>query len=242
MNTELFYQVVGHYGIYAIFIFVMLEGDITLLLAGVLAHSLFFGDYSFAQVLIAGTVGGVISDNIAYGMGRSFCHTVSGFHFYKAASPRIEILTSRFGMSSIFLSKFIWGLRWAACIFYGVGKMPYTRFLPLSLASCFLWTFVLSGAGYFFSSTVTNIIGDYHRIGIFLFIIVVCGIVGFYLVERYWLSKRVEEVTPEQLHKIEHAAQEKLHDLQERMHFRKKDRRVKKSKRKIQKRSEVKGD
>jgi membrane protein DedA with SNARE-associated domain len=231
MKTQLFYEFVGHYGIYAILILVMLEGDITLLLAGVLAHSLFFGDYSFGQVLFAGTIGGVISDNIAYAMGRGFCHTVSNFRFYRAASPRIEVLTDKFGVSSIFLSKFIWGLRWAACIFYGVGKMPYTRFLPVSFASCFLWSFCLSGAGYFFSSTVTNLIGDFHQIGIFLFIIVLCGVVGFYLAECYWLSKKVEEVTPEQLHKLEHAAQATFHDLQERIHWRKEKRRMKKSQR-----------
>lgn len=241
MDTQFFYELVGHYGIYAILILVMLEGDITLLLAGVLAHSMFFGDYSFGQVLIAGTIGGVISDNVAYSLGRSFCHTASNFHFYKAASPRIESLIAKFGMSSIFLSKFIWGLRWAACIFYGVGKMRYTRFLPLSFASCFLWSFCVSGMGYFFSSTVTSLIGDFHQIGIFLFIIVLSGVVAFYFIERYWLSKKVEEVTPEQLHKLEHAAQATFHDLQERMHLRKAKRRPKKSQRN-QKRSEVKGE
>ena len=34
----------------------MIEGDITLLLAGVLAHSYFFGEYSFARVLFWGTL------------------------------------------------------------------------------------------------------------------------------------------------------------------------------------------
>jgi hypothetical protein len=65
----------------------------------------------------------------------------------------------------------------------------------------------------------------------FLFIIVICGIVTFYLIERYWLSKKVEEVTPEQIHKLEHAAQATFHDLQERMHLRKQKRRMKKSQR-----------
>lgn len=241
MKTQLFYELVGHYGIYAIFILVMLEGDITLLLAGVLAHSMFFGDYSFGQVLIAGTLGGVISDNMAYALGRGFCHTANNFRFYRAASPRIESLTSKFGVTSIFLSKFIWGLRWAACIFYGVGRMPYMRFLPLSFASCFLWSFCVSGIGYFFSSTVTNLIGDFHQIGIFLFVIVLCGVLAFYFIERYWLSKKVEEVTPEQIHKLEHAAALKFHDFQERIHLRKDKRRKKKSQRN-EKRTVAKGD
>jgi hypothetical protein len=99
----------------------------------------------------------------------------------------------------MFLSKYIYGLRWASCIFYGVGRMPYLRFLLLSLGSCFLWVFVLSGAGYFFSGAVIGIIGDFERLGKALLVIVVVGIICFYVAERFWLSKKVEEADPERL-------------------------------------------
>jgi membrane-associated protein len=215
MHPDLFYQLIGQYGLYAVLILVMIEGDITLLLAGVLAHSHFFGEYSFARVLFWGTLGGVASDNIAYAAGRGFRKGVSDLHFYRSASPRMERLTTQFGPLSIFLSKYIYGLRWATCIFYGVGRMPYLRFLGLSLASCFLWVFLLSGAGYFFSGAVMGLIGDFERLGKVLLVIVVLGIIGFYLAERFWLSKKVEEVTAERLQELEHVAQEKLHDLKQ---------------------------
>ncbi len=215
MHPDLFYQLIGQYGLYAVLILVMIEGDITLLLAGVLAHSHFFGPYSFARVLFWGTLGGFASDNIAYATGRGFRKGVSDLRFYRSASPRMERLTTKFGPLSIFLSKYIYGLRWATCIFYGVGRMPYLRFLILSLASCFVWVFVLSGAGYFFSGAVMGLIGDFQRLGKVLLVIVVLGIVGFYLAERFWLSKKVEEVNPERLQELEHVAQEKLHDLKQ---------------------------
>ncbi|MBA3355124.1 MAG: DedA family protein [Pyrinomonadaceae bacterium] len=215
MHPDLFYQLIGQYGLYAVLILVMIEGDITLLLAGVLAHSHFFGEYSFARVLLWGTLGGLASDNIAYATGRGFRKGVSDLRFYRSASARMERLTTKFGPLSIFLSKYIYGLRWATCIFYGVGRMPYLRFLMLSLASCFVWVFLLSGAGYFFSGAVIGLIGDFQRLGKVLLVIVVLGIVGFYLVERFWLAKKVEEVNPERLQEFEHVAQEKLHDLKQ---------------------------
>lgn len=215
MHLDFFYGLLGQYGLYAVFILVMVEGDITLLLAGVLAHSYFFGEYSFARVLLWGTLGGVVSDNAAYITGRGFCKGVGESSFYRAAKPRIERLTRNFGPLSIFLSKYIYGLRWAACIFYGVGHMPYLRFLLLSLGSCFLWVFVLSGAGYFFSGAVIGLIGDFQRLGKVLLVIVVLGISAFYLTERFWLSRKVEEADPERLQEFEHAAQEKLQDLRE---------------------------
>jgi len=215
MHLDFLNDLLFQYGLYAVFILVMVEGDITLLLAGVLAHSGFFGDYSFARVLIWGTIGGCLSDNFAYFAGRGFCEGVSGFRFYRAAQPRLQRLTHKFGPLSIFLSKYIYGLRWASCVFYGVGRMPYLRFLLLSFASCFLWVSVISGAGYFFSGAVMGLIGDFQRLGKVLLVIVVVGITAFYLAERFWLSPKVEDANPERLQEFEHAATEKLQDLKQ---------------------------
>ena len=218
-NLDFLYDLIGQYGLYAVFALAMIEGDITLLLAGVLAHSRFFGEYSFLRVLLWGTLGGAVSDNIAYLVGRSFDKGIRDRRFYRAARPRIERLTNTFGGLSLFLSKYIYGLRWASCIFYGVGRMPYVRFFFISLASCFVWVSVLSGAGYFFSGAVIGIIGDFHRLGKILLVIVVVGIASFYFAERFWLSKKVEEVDPERFQEFEQAAQEKFQEFQERIPF-----------------------
>lgn len=215
MYLDFLYELIGQYGLYAVFLLVILEGDITLLIGGVLAHSGFFGPNSFLKLLIWATLGGCLSDNLAYFGGRAFCEGVREFRFYRAARPRLETLTNKFGGLSIFLSKYIYGLRWAACVFYGVGRMPYLRFLTLSFFSCFLWVFILAGAGYFFSGAVMGLIGDFQRLGKVLLVIVVVGIVGFYLIERFWLSPKVEKADPERLQELEHAAAEKLQDLRE---------------------------
>ena len=215
MDLQFFNELVGRFGLPAIFFLTMLEGDITLLLAGVLANNQAFGNYSFPMVLGVGTLGGVVSDNIAYMLGRGARSRVREYRFYMAARPRIERLTDTFGPLSMFISKYTYGLRWASCIFYGVAKMPYTRFLLLSLASCFLWVLTLCGVGYFFHSAIYNLLGDFHQLGIYLLIIVVVGVVGFYLAERFWLSKKVEEADPETIQKFEQAAEDKLLEIKE---------------------------
>jgi membrane protein DedA with SNARE-associated domain len=211
------------YGLYAVFFLAMIEGDLTLLLAGVLAHNDFFGNYSFARVLLWGTLGGFASDNLAYAVGRACNKTVRNFRIYRSAQSRMERLTDHFGTLSIFVSKYIYGLRWASCTFYGVARMPYVRFLPLSLASCFLWVFILSGVGYFFSSAVMGLIGDFRHVGKILLVIVVAGVLGFYLIKRLWLSKKVELAQPERLQEIEQAAIEGIKELsgeiQEKIHL-----------------------
>lgn len=219
MDGHPLYDLIGQYGLYAVFLLAMIEGDLTLLVAGVMAHHGFFGEYSFLKVACAGTLGGVAGDNAAYGMGRSFGGGISYFRFYRVARPRLERLTDKFGALSIFLSKYIYGLRTASCVFYGMGHMRYWRFLPLAFASCLLWVLILSGAGYFFSGAITGLIGDFERLGKILLVIVVIGIAVFYLTKRLWISKKVEEANPELIHELEHAAQEKLHEFQERIHL-----------------------
>ncbi len=229
-ESNFFYNLMGKYGLYAVFLGTMWEGDITLLLAGVLAHHGVFGDYGFAQVLGAGTLGGVMGDGLAYGGGRGFERSVRNFRFYKLAAPRIVELVDKFGTLSIFIVKYIYGLRIASCVFYGVGRMPLMRFTLLTIASVGAWVLVLSGVGYSFSGTIMRVIGDVQNITIYLLIILVVGVAGFYLVERFWLSKKVEEADPERLKGLEHAAQEKIQgikedvqdfkdEMQERMHL-----------------------
>jgi membrane protein DedA with SNARE-associated domain len=223
---QTFFDIISTSGIYAVFGLCMVEGDLTLLTSGVLAHEGFFGSYSFGKVFIAGMLGGVAGDSFGYLVGRVFRRTVRDYRFYKMAQPRIERLIAKFGGAAVILSKYIYGIRVAMCISSGVARMPYVRFLYLDTISCSIWAFLLAGAGYFFSGAVTNIIGDFHQIGIVLFVIVVVGVIGFYLLETLWLSKKVEQVAPEtvhmigeKIHDIEEAAQGKLHDLGERLHL-----------------------
>src|ERR1044072_6309358 len=88
------------YGLYGVFVLVVLEGDLTLLLAGVLAHSGFFDDgfikgYGFAKLVVWGTIAGFTSDNLAYGAGHIFSGTVRKVRVYRHAQPRLERMTKR---------------------------------------------------------------------------------------------------------------------------------------------------
>lgn len=213
MDLNFVNELMSRFGLPAIFFLTMVEGDITLLLAGVLSHGQAFGDYSFLQVLITGTLAGVASDQLAYALGRGMRSGVKKYRFYRAARSRIERLTGKFGSLSIFVSKFTYGLRWGACAFYGVAKMPYLRFLLLSFASCFVWVLTLAGAGFIFHSAIYNIVGDFKTFPIILLAVVAVGVVGFYLAEKYWLSKKVEEANPARIQKFEQAAEEKFQEI-----------------------------
>jgi membrane protein DedA with SNARE-associated domain len=209
------YQIIEQYGIYAVFALSTFEGDITLLISGVMAHSSFFGEYSFLKVLLAGIFGGVVGDSFGYWFGRVFANKIESYKFYQNAQPRIEKLVDKFGGLAIVVSKYIYGIRVAICVSSGVGKMPFSRFLFNDVISCSIWAFLLVTVGYTFSGAITSIIGNFKNVGIVLLVIVIIGVIGFYLLERFWLSKKVEQVEPETIHKLE----EKIHDIEDRLHI-----------------------
>lgn len=212
---QTFYQLFEQYGIYAVFALCTVEGDITLLLAGVLAHNGNFGPFGMLKVYLAGTLGGMVGDTFAYTVGRVFQKTVKDYSFYKMAQPRIERLVDKFGGFSVIVSKYIYGIRTAMCLFNGVGRMPFSKFLFLDFVSCSIWVLILSGVGYFFSGAITTIIGDFKQIGVALFFIMLIGIIAFYLIERFLLSEKLEDASPETIHKLE----KKLHNIEEKLHL-----------------------
>ena len=221
-----FYEIIAEYGIFAVFALCTVEGDITLLISGVMAHNEFFGPWSWFKVLFFGTLGGVIGDCFAYTIGRIAHENAKEYRFYQVAQPRIEKLIDKFGSFAIIISKYIYGIRVAMCVSYGVAQTPFLRFLASSAISCAIWVTVLSGVGYFFSGAITSMIGDYKRIGFGLFMIVMVGVIVFYVIERYWLSEKVEAANPEtiqmiedKLHVVEEVGSQTFRDLTERLHL-----------------------
>ncbi len=208
-------DLIREYGLWAVFFGVMIEGDLTLLLAGVLAH---YGLFSFSEALLVGSVGGFIGDSISYLIGYTGKERIKNSNFYQHAKPRLERLSGRFGIYSIFLVKYVYGLRTAASVLWGFAHMRFRRFGPLTLASCWLWSLVLIGSGYFFSGAIGVIIGEVQRIGILLLLAfaLACLIaLALYLLERYVIARKVPEMEPPLLHETIHDTLETLHEKRE---------------------------
>ena len=177
------------YGLWVVFFGTMIEGDLTLLLAGVLARS---GLFSFQDALIVGTSGGVVGDVLGYLIGRSFRSRARTLRFYLRAKPRIERLMRKFGGFTLFIVKYTYGLRTAMSVFCGLAHFGALRFAPLALLSCMTWVVVLAGVGYFFTGTIEKVIGDIHRFEKVALVVVALVVVVF-IVKHYKFGRRIIE-------------------------------------------------
>lgn len=205
-------DLIRQYGLWAVFFGVMIEGDLTLLFAGVLAH---YGLFSFSEALLTGALGGFIGDSISYLIGYSGKERIKNSNFYQRAQPQLERMCARFGIYSIFLVKYVYGLRTASAIFWGFAHMRFLRrFGPLTLISCAAWALVLIGLGFFFSGAIGVIIGRVQAAGKLLLVAfgIACVVaLALYLIERYVIAPKVPEMEPTHIH-LPETLSEKLHE------------------------------
>jgi membrane protein DedA with SNARE-associated domain len=181
------YELLQRYGLWAVFFGTMIEGDLTLLFSGVLARA---GLFSFEEALVVGTAGGFIGDSLSYFIGARFRDRARTLHFFVRAKPRVEKLMRRFGVLSVFIVKYVYGLRTTSAIFWGLAHFGFIKFAGLTLASCAVWVGVLCGLGFTFATGVEKLIGDLKRVQIILLVVVVV-VATVYVISRF--ERRVIE-------------------------------------------------
>jgi len=180
-------EILRKYGLIAVFFGTMIEGDLTLLLSGVLARA---GLFTFGETVLVGTAGGFVGDSISYFIGARFRAKARSLRFFARARPRVERLMKRFGFLSVFIVKYVYGVRTASAIFCGLAHFRFSRFAPLTLASCLVWVGVLAGLGFTFATGMEKLIGNLRHLQIALLLgLIIVGTI--YAITRF--ERRVIE-------------------------------------------------
>lgn len=181
------YELLQEYGLWAVFLGTMIEGDLTLLFAGVLART---GAFTFEEAFTVGMAGGFVGDSLSYMIGARFRGKARTWHFFIRARPRVEKLMQRFGVLSVFIVKYVYGLRTTSAMFYGLAHFGFLKFALLTLVSCAVWVGVLTGLGFTFATGIEKLVGDLKRIQIILLVVVII-VATVYIISRF--ERRVIE-------------------------------------------------
>lgn len=176
---------IARYGLFVIFAGACLEGDLTLVLAGVSAH---LGLVSLAPAVLTGTVGCLAGDLIWFGIGRWRSDVIQRSRVYRAVGPSVERLAARIGSWQLIVARLMYGTRMATMLFWGVYGLSPGRFIAVDLIGCFAWAALLGALGYGASSGVEVLIGRVRRAQIWLLgaaVVLLGGVVlANYLVRR----------------------------------------------------------
>jgi membrane protein DedA with SNARE-associated domain len=183
-------EILTRYGLLALLILAAVEGDATLILAGVISH---LGIFNLLPAICVGTVGAFGGDCAWYWVGRSRSTFIRRSRLYRRVGGRAEQLARRFGVWGIIAARFVFGTRIATALFWGIQQMPFARFAALDLIGCVLWAVVFSGLGYFLSGSAAALIGEVRRIEIWL-LVALAALALFSLLSRYLLRRMGGEI------------------------------------------------
>ena len=143
-------------GYLALFIGTLLEGETIVFLAGLAAHH---GYLWFPAVILVAVVGGFISDQVLFYVGRRYGNRVfARFPGIAAKVPRVQALIKRWDTLAILVVRFLYGLRIAAPIVIGSCGIAPWRLALYDFIGAVLWASVVGGLGYFAGQAVQHFV------------------------------------------------------------------------------------
>ena len=149
----------AQYGYLGIFVIVLLGNiglpvpeEAVVLFAGYLTWR---GTLRWPVVLAVAVISAVVGDNLGYWIGREKGRGILvRYGRYVAIKPRLIRKADRFfrdhGDKTVFLARFVTGIRFLAGPLAGAGRMPFPRFLLFNLSGAVIWVSVMVALGHFF--------------------------------------------------------------------------------------------
>ena len=151
---------VARYGLVAIFVGAVLEGDVALLVAGMVAH---LGMLAMPAVLAIGFAGLLTSDVVWFAIGRAYADRLQRSRVYRRAAPVVTRLAGRAGPLQIVIARVVYGTRVASMVFWGAHGLGVRHFLLLDALGCALWALAFVSLGYGLSGSIELAIGRVKR-------------------------------------------------------------------------------
>jgi membrane protein DedA with SNARE-associated domain len=159
------------YGLGAVFAAVALEsagvpvpGEASLIAASALASQ---GYFNMAKVIGIAAMAAIVGDNFGYWAGRWGLRRLLGRsalirRYAERVVPKAERFFARHGGSTVFLARFITGLRVSAAWLAGMSHMDWRRFLLWNAAGGVVWATVVGLAGYLLGDAALAVLLRYH--------------------------------------------------------------------------------
>lgn len=169
------------YGLVAVFVGSAVEGDLSLILAGVVSH---LGIFPFPLAVAAGTVGSLIGDSAWYGFGRFRGPRFREGKLYHRVGPTINRLAKRMGPWELLAARFVYGTKAASMVFWGLHGLTLPRFLLIDALGCAIGATVFTGLGYLVSGSATVLLGRVRRVQLWLLGGLIVGVVIVYIIHR----------------------------------------------------------
>jgi membrane protein DedA with SNARE-associated domain len=179
-------SIMEQHGAAAVFLGAALEGDLTLVFAGVVAH---LGYFPLPVAIACGAAGSFVSDCLWYGLGRWRGPRFRAGGIYRRFGPQVEKLARRLGIWQLLTARFVYGTKNATMVFWGLHGLDLRRFLPVDAIGCALGSAAFVSLGYVLGGSAEVLVGRIKRIEYLLITAVVVGLLVLLSI-KYILRRR----------------------------------------------------
>lgn len=171
-----------HFGYAGIFLGTFLEGETILVLAGFLASR---GRLALPLVLLTAAAGAWVGHLFWFWLGRRYGSRLVHHlpHLEYKIAHTLELI-DRYGAGAIFLTQYLYGLRVASAIVFGLSPISRRKFLIVQALSCTLWACVIGLLGYFFGRAVVRVLGQAAAAERYAILAILLAGSGVYLYHR----------------------------------------------------------
>ena len=178
--TDLF----ARYGYFVIFFGVLLEntgvpvpGETILLAGAALAR---FGHLSLPVVIVVAIAGAILGDNAGFFIGRRGGRRVLErrgrmFGLTPARIAQFDGFFARHGAKTVFIARFVTGLRVVGAILAGASTLPWDRFLIFNAAGAIAWATTFGTVGYLLGYSWETIERWIGHLGLALLIVLIAA-------------------------------------------------------------------
>lgn len=179
------FDLFARYGYWAVFVGVCLEnagvpipGETALLAGAALSH---FGRLSLGGVIGTAVCAAIVGDNVGFAIGRR-----GGRALAERYGPLLGLTTRRLhlfdaffhrhGAKTVFIARFVTGLRVFGAVLAGTSELPWRRFLFYNATGAVAWATTIGVAGYLLAEsweTLERWIGRSGVIGLAVVVLIV---------------------------------------------------------------------
>jgi membrane protein DedA with SNARE-associated domain len=182
------------YGLAAVFLGSGLEGDLSMVLGGVVSHR---GYFPLSIAVAAAAIGAFCGDCVWYTVGRLHSARLQNAGFYRRVGPRIEEIVRKVGVWQIVMARFVYGTKNATMLFWGLHGLPFHRFALVDAIGCVVGASFFVGLGYLVGDGAEALLGHVKRLEFLLLGGVAVGILVLVLIRvvaqrRNGAQQRVE--------------------------------------------------
>ena len=184
---------VQRFGYLAIGVGTFIEGETVLILTSLLAVQ---GNLQLGWIIMAAALGAFAGDILAYYLGvfnASFL-----FRFFPAIRkfyPKAQHYLTKHGSVSVFIARFLYGLRVPTGVVCGITRMKINKFAVITLFGCSVWAALWCTLGYSFGHSLHALIEDIQQYEKYIFIAVLAILVVISIIRKFRSQARNKNET-----------------------------------------------